>query len=121
MENDPKIVTLMNGETLVAIINESEHNVQLYRPVKVDNFRVQTEDGITDATTVKKWIAYSSDEYYNISRMCIITISNLREDLADKYLKFTESYVSLDTEDDDPEMDELEQYLPTKAQTTYLH
>jgi hypothetical protein len=53
--------------------------------------------------------------------MCIITISNLREDLADKYLKFTESYVSLDTEDDDPEMDELEQYLPTKAQTTYLH
>lgn len=122
MENSPKIVTLTNGEILVGFVDVGEHNVQLYKPVKVENFRVQTENGFADATSVKKWIAYSSDEYYNISTKFVINISNLREDLVDKYVKFTDNYNVSEDEENDEVDDELDNFLSDmKEKPIYLH
>jgi len=122
MENSPKIVTLTNGEILVGFVDVSEHNIQLYKPVKVENFRVQTENGFADATSVKKWIAYSSDEYYNVSSQFVINISNLREDLVDKYIKFTDNYNVSEGDENEEVDDELDNFLSDmKEKPIYLH
>ena len=81
----PSLIRLDNGETIVAIIiSESEQTLTVTFPLELVRFPIGPN---METTSIRPWATWTDDKEFHIRQNKIISISNLKEEYVDGYLK----------------------------------
>ena len=81
----PSLIRLDNGEQIVAIIiSESEQPLTVTFPLELGRLPIGPN---METTSIRPWATWTDDKEFHIRQNKIISISNLKEEYVDGYLK----------------------------------
>jgi hypothetical protein len=106
MEQDIKIVKLVNGDDIVCNMpNEqlptNSPMLRVERPFQIKYVPQMTPAGVRDYVALMKWAAYTHDIVITIPKDKIITITNATDEMSKSYANFSKDYDKLEKKIDD--------------------
>ena len=82
---DYRIVKLMDGSLLMGTISVDDNHMRIENPLELTTLPRMTEFGLKEDTTLAKWIPFTSDKEFVITKDKIVVISLATVELAHFY------------------------------------
>ncbi len=82
---DYRLVKLMDGSLLIGTISVDDNHMRILNPLEMVTTPRMTEHGLKEDTTLCKWIPFTQDKEFVISKDKIIVISIATVELAHYY------------------------------------
>ena len=82
---DYRIVKLMDGSLLMGTISVDENLMRIENPLELTTIPRMTEFGIKEDTTLSRWIPFTSDKEFVITKDKVVVISLATVELAHFY------------------------------------
>ena len=82
---DYRLVKLMDGSILMGTISVDEQHMRIENPLELTTIPRMTEFGIKEDTTLAKWIPFTSDKEFVITKDKVVVISLATVELAHFY------------------------------------
>ena len=82
---DYRLVKLMDGSILMGTISVDENHMKIENPLELTTLPRMTEFGIKEDTTLAKWIPFTSDKEFVITKDKVVVISLATVELAHFY------------------------------------
>ena len=82
---DYRLVKLMDGSILMGTISVDEQHMRIENPLELTTIPRMTEFGLKEDTTLAKWIPFTSDKEFVITKDKIVVISLATVELAHFY------------------------------------
>ena len=82
---DYRIVKLMDGSLLMGTISVDEQHMRIENPLELTTIPRMTEFGLKEDTTLAKWIPFTSDKEFVITKDKVVVISLATVELAHFY------------------------------------
>ena len=82
---DYRIVKLMDGSLLMGTISVDENLMRIENPLELTTIPRMTEFGIKEDTTLSRWIPFTSDKEFVITKDKVVVISLATDELAHFY------------------------------------
>ena len=82
---DYRIVKLMDGSLLMGTISVDEQHMSIENPLELTTLPRMTEFGLKEDTTLSKWIPFTSDKEFVITKDKVVVISLATVELAHFY------------------------------------
>jgi len=82
---DYRIVKLMDGSLLMGTISVDENLMRIENPLELTTIPRMTEFGIKEDTTLSRWIPFTSDKEFVITKDKVVVISLATVELANFY------------------------------------
>ena len=72
---DYRIVKLMDGSLLMGTISVDENHMRIENPLELTTLPRMTEFGLKEDTTLSRWIPFTSDNEFVITKDKVVVIS----------------------------------------------
>jgi|TARA_Y100000389_G_C17298518_1_gene431715 hypothetical protein len=82
---DYRLVKLMDGSILMGTISVDEQHMRIENPLELTTIPRMTEFGLKEDTTLAKWIPFTSDKEFVITKDKVVVISLATVELAHFY------------------------------------
>lgn len=82
---DYRIVKLMDGSLLMGTISVDENLMRIENPLELTTIPRMTEFGLKEDTTLSRWIPFTSDKEFVITKDKVVVISLATVELANFY------------------------------------
>ena len=82
---DYRLVKLMDGSLLMGTISVDDNHMRIVNPLEVTTIPRMTEFGLKEDSTLAKWIPFTSDKEFVITKDKVIVISLASVELAHFY------------------------------------
>ena len=82
---DYRIVKLMDGSLLMGTISVDENHMRIENPLELTTLPRMTEFGLKEDTTLSRWIPFTSDSEFVITKDKVVVISLATVELAHFY------------------------------------
>ena len=82
---DYRLVKLMDGSILMGTISVDEQHMRIENPLELTTIPRMTEFGVKEDTTLAKWIPFTSDKEFVITKDKVVVISLATVELAHFY------------------------------------
>ena len=82
---DYRLVKLMDGSLLIGTISVDDNHMRILNPLELTTLPRMTEFGMKEDTTLSRWIPFTQDKEFVISKDKIIVISIATVELAHYY------------------------------------
>ena len=82
---DYRLVKLMDGSLLIGTISVDDNHMRILNPLELTTLPRMTEFGMKEDTTLSRWITFTQDKEFVISKDKIIVISIATVELAHYY------------------------------------
>ena len=82
---DYRLVKLMDGSLLMGTISVDDNHMRIVNPLEVTTIPRMTEFGLKEDSTLAKWIPFTSDKEFVITKDKIVVISLATVELAHFY------------------------------------
>ena len=82
---DYRIVKLMDGSLLMGTISVDEKHMRIENPLELTTLPRMTEFGLKEDTTLSRWIPFTSDKEFVITKDKVVVISLATVELAHFY------------------------------------
>ena len=82
---DYRLVKLMDGSILMGTISVDEQHMRIENPLELTTLPRMTEFGLKEDTTLSRWIPFTSDKEFVITKDKIVVISLATVELAHFY------------------------------------
>ena len=82
---DYRIVKLMDGSLLMGTISVDENHMRIENPLELTTLPRMTEFGLKEDTTLSKWIPFTSDSEFVVTKDKVVVISLATVELAHFY------------------------------------
>ena len=82
---DYRIVKLMDGSILMGTISVDEQHMRIENPLELTTLPRMTEFGLKEDTTLSRWIPFTSDSEFVITKDKVVVISLATVELAHFY------------------------------------
>ena len=82
---DYRIVKLMDGSLLMGTISVDENLMRIENPLELTTIHRMTEFGLKEDTTLSRWIPFTSDKEFVITKDKVVVISLATVELAHFY------------------------------------
>ena len=82
---DYRLVKLMDGSILMGTISVDENHMRIENPLELTTIPRMTEFGLKEDTTLAKWIPFTSDKEFVITKDKVVVISLATVELAHFY------------------------------------
>ena len=82
---DYRLVKLMDGSILMGTISVDENHMKIENPLELTTIPRMTEFGLKEDTTLAKWIPFTSDNEFVITKDKVVVISLATVELAHFY------------------------------------
>ena len=82
---DYRIVKLMDGSLLMGTISVDENHMRIENPLELTTLPRMTEFGLKEDTTLSRWIPFTSDNEFVITKDKVVVISLATVELAHFY------------------------------------
>ena len=82
---DYRIVKLMDGSLLMGTISVDEQHMRIENPLELTPLPRMTEFGLKEDTTLSKWIPFTSDKEFVVTKDKVVVISLATVELAHFY------------------------------------
>ena len=82
---DYRLVKLMDGSLLMGTISVDDHHMKIVNPLEVTTIPRMTEYGLKEDTTLSRWIPFTSDKEFFVTKDKIVVISLASVELAHYY------------------------------------
>ena len=84
-QTDYRLVKLMDGSILMGTISVDDNNMRIENPLELTTIPRMTEFGLKEDTTLSKWIPFTSDKEFVITKDKVVVISLATVELAHFY------------------------------------
>ena len=82
---DYRLVKLMDGSLLMGTISVDDNHMRIVNPLEVTTIPRMTEFGLKEDTTLSKWIPFTSDKEFVVTKDKVVVISLATVELAHFY------------------------------------
>ena len=82
---DYRLVKLMDGSLLIGTISVDDNHMRILNPLEMVTMPRMTEHGLKEDTTLSRWIPFTQDKEFVISKDKIVVISIATVELAHYY------------------------------------
>ena len=82
---DYRLVKLMDGSLLIGTISVDDNHMRILNPLEMVTMPRMTEHGLKEDTTLSRWIPFTQDKEFVISKDKVIVISIATVELAHYY------------------------------------
>ena len=82
---DYRLVKLMDGSILMGTISVDDNNMRIENPLELPTIPRMTEVGLKEDTTLSKWIPFTSDKEFVVTKDKVVVISLATVELAHFY------------------------------------
>ena len=82
---DYRLVKLMDGSILMGTISVDEQHMRIENPLELTTLPRMTEFGLKEDTTLSKWIPFTSDKEFVVTKDKVVVISLATVELAHFY------------------------------------
>ena len=82
---DYRLVKLMDGSLLIGTISVDDNHMRILNPLELTTLPRMTEFGMKEDTTLSRWIPFTQDKEFVISKDKIVVISIATVELAHYY------------------------------------
>ena len=82
---DYRIAKLMDGSLVMGIISVDDNNMRIENPLELTTIPRMTEFGLKEDTTLSKWIPFTSDKEFVVTKDKVVVISLATVELAHFY------------------------------------
>ena len=82
---DYRLVKLMDGSLVMGTISVDDNNMRIENPLELTTIPRMTEFGLKEDTTLSKWIPFTSDSEFVVTKDKVVVISLATVELAHFY------------------------------------
>ena len=82
---DYRIAKLMDGSLVMGTISVDDNNMRIENPLELTTIPRMTEFGLNEDTTLSKWIPFTSDKEFVVTKDKVVVISLATVELAHFY------------------------------------
>ena len=82
---DYRIAKLMDGSLVMGTISVDDNNMKIVNPLELTTLPRMTEFGLKEDTTLSKWIPFTSDKEFVVTKDKVVVISLATVELAHFY------------------------------------